>query len=183
MAQLTLTLTMKSGARIGPGKAALLESVRSSCSISAAARAIGMDYKRAWLLVDSINRAFKNPAVERMADQQMPCAVKHQATLLLRRLAWHEAHIGAADGFADSLRVSHVVLLPFDVGLHVSRRHQSRGMTEGLKFARPMVRRSAGLDTDQTRGQLLEERHDGATPQLAVDDHLASSINAMNLEH
>jgi molybdate transport system regulatory protein len=67
MAQLTLTITMKSGARIGPGKAALLESVRSSGSISAAARAMGMDYKRAWLLVDSINRAFKNPAVERMA--------------------------------------------------------------------------------------------------------------------
>jgi molybdate transport system regulatory protein len=67
MAQLILTLTMESGARIGPGKAALLESVRSSGSISAAARAMGMDYKRAWLLVDSINRAFRTPAVERMA--------------------------------------------------------------------------------------------------------------------
>jgi transposase len=36
MARLKLTLTMESGARIGPGKAALLESVRSSGSISAA---------------------------------------------------------------------------------------------------------------------------------------------------
>ena len=66
MARLKLTLTMKSGARIGPGKAALLESVRSSGSISAAGRAMGMDYKRAWLLVDSLNRAFDTPVVERV---------------------------------------------------------------------------------------------------------------------
>ena len=66
MARLKLTLTMESGARIGPGKAALLESVRSSGSISAAARAMGMDYKRAWLLVDSLNRAFETPVVERV---------------------------------------------------------------------------------------------------------------------
>src|SRR5258708_39591435 len=65
MARLKLTLTMESGARIGPGKAALLESVRSSGSISAAARAMGMDYKRAWMLIDSLNRAFDTPLVER----------------------------------------------------------------------------------------------------------------------
>lgn len=66
MARLKLTLVLNSGARIGPGKAALLESVRDTGSISAAARAMGMDYKRAWLLVDSINRAFDTPAVERL---------------------------------------------------------------------------------------------------------------------
>jgi hypothetical protein len=46
MAHLRLTLVLNSGARIGPGKAALLESVQTSGSISAAARAMGMDYKR-----------------------------------------------------------------------------------------------------------------------------------------
>jgi molybdate transport system regulatory protein len=66
MAKLRLTLTMASGARIGPGKAILLESIKSSGSISGAARTLGMDYKRAWLLLDSINRAFKKPAVERV---------------------------------------------------------------------------------------------------------------------
>ena len=65
MARLKLTLVLASGARIGPGKAALLESVRETGSISAAARAMGMDYKRAWLLVDSLNRAFDTPVVER----------------------------------------------------------------------------------------------------------------------
>jgi molybdate transport system regulatory protein len=65
MARLKITLVLASGARIGPGKAALLESVRDTGSISAAARAIGMDYKRAWLLVDSLSRAFEVPVVER----------------------------------------------------------------------------------------------------------------------
>jgi len=66
MARLRLILTMNSGARIGPGKAELLESVRTSGSISAAARAMSMDYKRAWLLMDSLNRAFAIPVIERV---------------------------------------------------------------------------------------------------------------------
>lgn len=65
MARLRLTLVLDSGARIGPGKAALLEGVRATGSISAAARSMGMDYKRAWLLIDSLNRAFLTPVVER----------------------------------------------------------------------------------------------------------------------
>ena len=69
MARLKITLILESGARIGPGKAALLESVRATGSIAAAARAMGMDYKRAWLLVDSLNRAFATPTVARMAGR------------------------------------------------------------------------------------------------------------------
>lgn len=66
MARLKITLMLRSGARIGPGKAELLESILSSGSISGAARVMGMDYKRAWLLIDSLNRAFKTPVVERV---------------------------------------------------------------------------------------------------------------------
>jgi molybdate transport system regulatory protein len=65
MAHLKLTLILNSGGRIGPGKAALLESIQSTGSISAAARAMRMDYKRAWVLIDSLNQAFKAPAVKR----------------------------------------------------------------------------------------------------------------------
>ncbi|MCK9388250.1 MAG: LysR family transcriptional regulator [Sulfuritalea sp.] len=49
---------------IGPGKAALLEAVARTGSISAAARSMGMSYRRAWLLVDTMNRSFRNPLVE-----------------------------------------------------------------------------------------------------------------------
>lgn len=58
-----ISLVFESGARIGPGKAQLLESIRDTGSISAAARDMGMSYKRAWLLLDSINQAFTEPVV------------------------------------------------------------------------------------------------------------------------
>lgn len=67
LAHLKLTLVLNSGARIGSGKAALLESIRATGSIAAAARTMGMDYKRAWLLIDSLNRAFDTPIVKRSA--------------------------------------------------------------------------------------------------------------------
>jgi molybdate transport system regulatory protein len=43
---------------LGPGKAALLEAVRETGSISAAARALGMAYRHAWELVDDLNACF-----------------------------------------------------------------------------------------------------------------------------
>lgn len=63
MATLKISIVLASGARVGPGKAALLESIRDTGSISAAARGMGMDYKRAWLLLDSMNQAFDAPVV------------------------------------------------------------------------------------------------------------------------
>ena len=48
---------------IGPGKIALLEAIRDSGSITAAARRLGMSYRRAWLLVDETNRCLVGPAV------------------------------------------------------------------------------------------------------------------------
>lgn len=67
MARVKLTVILDSGARIGPGKAALLESVRDTGSIAAAARAMGMDYKRAWMLLESLDRAYDAPTIERSA--------------------------------------------------------------------------------------------------------------------
>lgn len=49
---------------IGPGKIDLLRQVAEGHSISAAARAMGLTYKRAWLLIDSLNRGFGRPVVE-----------------------------------------------------------------------------------------------------------------------
>jgi molybdate transport system regulatory protein len=49
---------------IGPGKAELLEAIIVAESISGAARALGMSYRRAWLLVDEMNRCFDPPVVE-----------------------------------------------------------------------------------------------------------------------
>jgi hypothetical protein len=48
MARIRISIVFESGARIGPGKAKLLESIRDTGSISAAARDMGMSYKRAY---------------------------------------------------------------------------------------------------------------------------------------
>lgn len=48
----------------GPGKADLLDAIAETGSISAAAKKMGMSYRRAWLLVDAMNRCFEKPLVE-----------------------------------------------------------------------------------------------------------------------
>src|SRR5437764_11339999 len=50
--------------RLGPGKTRLLEFIASRGSISAAAREMGMSYRRAWLLIEELNGLFPKPLVE-----------------------------------------------------------------------------------------------------------------------
>lgn len=52
---------------MGPGKADLLDAIAVHGSISAAGRALGMSYRRAWLLVDTMNRCWTAPLVETAA--------------------------------------------------------------------------------------------------------------------
>lgn len=61
-AQLSLRIDLPGG-RIGPGKIRLLEAIAREGSISAAGRALGMSYRRAWELVDALNRLLGTPAV------------------------------------------------------------------------------------------------------------------------
>ncbi len=49
---------------LGPGKAELLQHIDDTGSISAAARRMGMSYRRAWLLVETMNQCFEAPLVE-----------------------------------------------------------------------------------------------------------------------
>ena len=46
---------------LGPGKICLLEAIRDTGSLSQGARNIGMSYRRAWLLVDSLKKSFREP--------------------------------------------------------------------------------------------------------------------------
>ena len=62
---LSVRIDLDTEGRIGPGKIQLLENIRACGSISAAGRAMDMSYKRAWDLVDEINRICKHAAVER----------------------------------------------------------------------------------------------------------------------
>jgi molybdate transport system regulatory protein len=61
--RVTLRLDFDADRRLGPGKIALLESIRETGSISAAGRAHEMSYRRAWLLVEALNTMFAEPLV------------------------------------------------------------------------------------------------------------------------
>jgi molybdate transport system regulatory protein len=47
---------------LGPGKIDLLEEIRRCGSLSEAARRLGISYRRAWLILDSLNKSFDLPA-------------------------------------------------------------------------------------------------------------------------
>lgn len=65
MTETRLTVRVDFGAdrAIGPGKIRLLEAIRDTGSISQAGRQLGMSYRRAWLLVDDMNRCFRDAVV------------------------------------------------------------------------------------------------------------------------
>lgn len=60
---LTLRVLARGSPAMGPGKAELIERIDATGSISAAARAMGMSYRRAWQLVEALNAAYKEPVV------------------------------------------------------------------------------------------------------------------------
>lgn len=59
-----LRIVLEPDIAIGPGKADILAGIRETGSIAAAGRRMGMSYKRAWLLVETMNRCFRAPLVE-----------------------------------------------------------------------------------------------------------------------
>jgi molybdate transport system regulatory protein len=65
MATLSVRVDLASGERLGPGKRQLLKAIEDLGSISAAGRAMGMSYRRAWLLVEEVNASFNIPLVEK----------------------------------------------------------------------------------------------------------------------
>jgi molybdate transport system regulatory protein len=60
---LTLRILADKHPAMGPGKARLVAAIDATGSISAAARSMGMSYRRAWQLVDALNESFSQPVV------------------------------------------------------------------------------------------------------------------------
>ena len=61
-----LRIMMGQEIALGPGKVDLLEAINRTGSISSAARELGLSYRRAWDLVDAMNRCFRVPLVARV---------------------------------------------------------------------------------------------------------------------
>src|SRR5205807_9298054 len=66
-ARLTLRVDLSKDRAIGPGKIRLLEAIRETGSITRAGIALGMSYRRAWLLVDDMNNCFREPVIATQA--------------------------------------------------------------------------------------------------------------------
>lgn len=81
---------------MGPGKADLLEAIIAEGSISGAGRALGMSYRRAWLLVDEMNRCFDPVLVETMKGGGRERGAKVSATGLAVLDAYREMERDAA---------------------------------------------------------------------------------------
>lgn len=96
--QTILRIDFASGNRLGRGKIMLLELIRETGSISAAGRAMDMSYRRAWLLVDALNRMFREPVVEsqRGGKQGGGAAVTAFGEMLIERFRAMEAKTQAA---------------------------------------------------------------------------------------
>jgi molybdate transport system regulatory protein len=93
MARLTLRLDFAPGQAIGHGKIRLLEAVRDYGSISAAGRTMDMSYRRAWLLIDELNRLFGEAVVK--TKHGGPAGGGAELTALGHRLIHHYRAIEA----------------------------------------------------------------------------------------
>lgn len=65
--RLSIRIDLAGGARIGPGKIAVLEEIARSGSISAAGRTLHISYRRTWELVEELNTALGTPVVKTAA--------------------------------------------------------------------------------------------------------------------
>jgi molybdate transport system regulatory protein len=100
--QFRLRISRGQNIAVGPGKIDLLEAIAGTGSITAAARQMGMSYRRAWLLVDTMNRCFKRPVVEAEAGGKRGGGTRlttlgSEVVRHYRRIEARAAKAGAAD--------------------------------------------------------------------------------------
>ncbi len=81
---------------LGPGKADLLAAIDAHGSISAAARAMGLSYRRAWLMVATMNRCFARPLVETRQGGMAGARLTGEGRAVLAAYRALEAELAAA---------------------------------------------------------------------------------------
>src|SRR5262249_31368446 len=107
----------------------------------------------------------------------------HQGSLLILALDRDEPHRRSRHRLADRRSIVRIILAALEVGLHVARRHQPRGMAKCLQLTAPMMPRRTGFDADQARPQTAKELQH-LRPTDALAKHYRSDlVDAVNLEH
>jgi molybdate transport system regulatory protein len=99
-----LRIELGEATRLGPGKIRLLELISELGSISAAGRAMGMSYRRAWILTSSLNEAFREPVIATQpggrADQRAAITPFGHEVIRYYRLMERKARMAVAEEFA-----------------------------------------------------------------------------------
>ena len=90
---------------------------------------------------------------------------------------------GATRRLADSFRIGRVILLPFDVRLHIGGWHKPHIMAKRANLAGPEVRRRTGLQSNQAGSKVTQKIQDGRPAKLPAKDNLALRIHTVKLEH
>lgn len=101
--RLWIKVDLGEGRQLGPGKIALLKAIAQESSIAAAARALSMSYRRAWLLVDEMNRDLGAPVVETRIGGRGGARLTDLGSSLVE--AFDALSNAAAKGAAPALRV------------------------------------------------------------------------------
>src|SRR4051794_20580730 len=117
-----------------------------------------------------------------LADQKVAGAKHDRCGLRLLTFHGHEPHGGALSGLADRLSIGHVVLLPFDERLHVSRRDQLHRVAELGDLAPPIVSARAGLQGHRAGWKRGQERKELAAAQPLAKDHRARAVSSVQLK-
>jgi hypothetical protein len=110
--------------------------------------------------------------------------VQHQKCLILTRFDRDKAHIGTGHRFANGGSISGVVLRsPPHEGFDITWRHEAHVMAELLQLTGPVVGSRTRLNTNQTRGQRLEEGQKLTTRKPLTVERSAGRIGDMDVKH
>src|SRR5215472_353295 len=118
-----------------------------------------------------------------LAYQPLPATVQQHGSLLVSRLDRHKAHRRALNRLADRFRIGGIVPVALDVRLHLLRRHHSNLVAKRAQLPRPIVRRRARLQANQTWRQSTEERQNLRTPKLLAQNRRSLCINPVHLKN
>src|SRR5215475_3213878 len=118
-----------------------------------------------------------------LAHQPLPATVQQHGSLLVGRLDRHKAHRRALNRLANRFRIGGIVLVALDVRLHVLRRHQAHLMAKRAQLPRPVVRRRARLQANQTGRQSTKERQNLRTPKLLAHNRRSLCIDPVHLKN
>src|SRR5262249_43489893 len=102
---------------------------------------------------------------------------------LVSRLDRHKTHRRAPNSLANRFRIGGIVFVALDVRLHVLRRHQSHLVAKRAQLPRPVVRRRARLQANQTGRQSTKERQNLRTPKLLAQNRRSLCIDPVHLKN